>query len=112
MAAANGYNIYEWDLSPLLENESRELLEKSTATATALNPYLGYQAVSRIVKEAIRENKTIKEIILKHNLIEESDLSRILGPEAMTRPVEPDTMLMSKIKNSRHYDEFLKKLWD
>ncbi|MBI2108208.1 aspartate ammonia-lyase [Candidatus Woesearchaeota archaeon] len=56
----------------------RELLEKSTATATALNPYLGYQAVSRIVKEAIRENKTIKEIILKYGLIEESDLSRIL----------------------------------
>jgi aspartate ammonia-lyase len=35
------------------------------------------------VKEAIRENKTIKEIILKYGLIEETDLSKILSPEEM-----------------------------
>lgn len=92
------------------EARCRELLEKSTATATALNPYLGYQAVSKIVKEAIRENKTIKGIILKYGLIEESDLNRILSPEGMTKPVETNPILISKIKNSKTYTEFLEKL--
>src|SRR3989338_220837 len=51
------------------EQRCRELLEKSTATATALNPYLGYQVVSKIVKEALRDDKSIKEIILKYGFI-------------------------------------------
>lgn len=92
------------------EQRCRELLEKSTATATALNPYLGYHVVSKIVKEAIRENKTIKEIILKYNLIEENNLNKILGPEEMTKPVEPDMALISRIRASDSYSQFLKRL--
>jgi len=92
------------------EARCRELLEKSTATATALNPYLGYQIVSKIVKEAIRENKSIKEIILKYGLIEENDLNRILSPEEMTKAKSPKNELIGKIKTNICYQQFLNKL--
>ena len=93
-------------------NEERclELLHKSTVIATALNPYLGYQAVSKIVKEALKNNSTIKETVLKYNLIEEEYLDRILSPEEMTKPVMIDMELVSKIKESGSYKEFLQTL--
>ena len=92
------------------EERCLELLHKSTAISTALNPYLGYQIVSKIVKEALKENKTIKEIILKYNLIGEKDLNKILSPEEMTQPRETDMGLANKIKNSENYKRLLEKL--
>jgi aspartate ammonia-lyase len=87
-----------------------ELLNKSTAIATALNPYLGYQAVSKIVKESLVKNSTIKGTILKYNLISETDLNRILSPEEMTKPKETDIKLLDKIKNGDNYRKFMEAL--
>jgi len=93
-------------------NEGRclELLHKSTAISTALNPYLGYQVVSKIVKESLENNLSIKEIVLKHKLIDEKDLDKILSPQEMTQPKEPDKSLISKIKSSENYKKFLENL--
>ncbi|MBI2653614.1 aspartate ammonia-lyase [Candidatus Woesearchaeota archaeon] len=92
------------------EERCQELLLKSTAVSTALNPYIGYQAVSKIVKEALKNNKSIKEVILKYRLIEEEDLNKILSPEEMTQPKEPDKELIFKIKNSGSYKRFVESL--
>ena len=92
------------------EERCKELLFKSTATSTALNPYLGYPVVSKIVKEALRNNKSIKEIILKYKIIEEKDLSKILSPEEMTQAKEADRELIDKIKNSENYKKILEGL--
>ncbi|HLC62510.1 MAG TPA: aspartate ammonia-lyase [Candidatus Nanoarchaeia archaeon] len=93
-------------------NEERclELLHKSTAIATALNPYLGYQAVSKIVKESLKNNSTIKEMVLKYKLIDEYDLNKILSPQEMTKPAEIDIHLANKIKNGENYRKFLENL--
>ncbi|MDP3765283.1 MAG: lyase family protein, partial [Nanoarchaeota archaeon] len=93
-------------------NEERclELLHKSTAIATALNPYLGYQAVSKIVKESLSNNSTIKDIVLKYRLIDEKDLNKLLSPEEMTKPKEADRKLIEKIQNSESYKKFLEKI--
>ena len=102
----------EFCINGIEANEERclELLHKSTAVATALNPYLGYNVVSKIVKETLKNNSTIKETVLKYNLIEEEDLSRILSLEEMTQPREADKELISKIKNSGNYKKFLESL--
>ncbi len=92
------------------EERCRELLDKSTAISTALNPYIGYQVTSKIVKEALKENKPIKEIILRYRLIEEKDLDKLLSPEEMTQPKEPDKELILKIKNSESYNGILEEL--
>ena len=102
----------EYCITGIEANKERclELLHKSTAIATALNPYLGYQVVSKVVKESLKNNATIKETVLKYNLIEEEDLDRILSPEEMTKPVMIDMELVSKIKNNQNYKEFLERL--
>ena len=92
------------------EERCKELLHKSTAISTALNPYIGYEVVSKIVKESLRNNSTIKEVILKYKIMEEKDLSKILSPEEMTMPREIDMGLADKIKNSGNYKKLIEGL--
>src|SRR4029434_1347648 len=68
------------------ERRTRELLERSTALATALSPYLGYEKTAEIAKESVATGKPIREIVLERGLIEAGELDRILSVEAMTRP--------------------------
>lgn len=64
----------------------RELLDRSTAMATALSPYLGYAQTAEIAKEAVRTGRSIREIVLEKGLMDERQLARILSAENMTRP--------------------------
>jgi len=64
----------------------RELLDRSTAVATALSPSLGYAITAEIAKESVRTGKSIREIVLDRGLIDAATLDRILSIEAMTRP--------------------------
>jgi aspartate ammonia-lyase len=64
----------------------RELLERSTAVATALSPHIGYAATAEIAKESVRTGRPIREIVLERGLLDAARLDRILSAEAMTRP--------------------------
>jgi aspartate ammonia-lyase len=64
----------------------RELLDRSTAMATALSPYLGYAKTAEIAKQAVRTGRSIREIVLEKGLMDERQLARILSAESMTRP--------------------------
>jgi aspartate ammonia-lyase len=66
------------------EARARELLERSTATATALSPYIGYAATAEIAKEAVATGRTIRELVLERGLLDAKALDEILSPEAMT----------------------------
>src|SRR5437763_4462765 len=59
--------------------------ESSPAIGTALNPYIGYEEVARVIKKAMAGNKTLREVILEEGLMEEDDVDRALDVEAMTR---------------------------
>ena len=65
---------------------TRELLDRSTAMATALNPYIGYATTAEIAKAAVTTGRSIRELVLERGLISEADLDRILSAEAMTQP--------------------------
>jgi aspartate ammonia-lyase len=67
------------------EVRARELLDRSTAAATALSPYLGYAATAEIAKESVRTGKPIREIVLERGLIDAKKLDSILSVDAMTR---------------------------
>ena len=71
------------------EKRTRELLERSTALATALSPFIGYEKTADIAKESVATGKPIRTIVLERGLIEEHELDRILSVEAMTRPGIP-----------------------
>jgi aspartate ammonia-lyase len=64
---------------------ARELLDRSTASATALSPYLGYAVTAEIAKEAVRTGRTIRELVLERKLLDEEQLDDVLSVEAMTR---------------------------
>ena len=64
----------------------RELLDRSTAVATALSPYLGYQATAEIAKAAVKTGTSIRTLVLERGLMDEKQLDRILSVEVMTRP--------------------------
>jgi aspartate ammonia-lyase len=71
------------------EGRCRELLDRSTAVATALSPYLGYAKTAEIAKESVRTGKPIREIVLERGLFESAQLDEILSVEAMTEPGVP-----------------------
>jgi aspartate ammonia-lyase len=67
------------------EERARELLDRSTAAATALNPYIGYAATAEIAKESVRTGKPIRELVLERGLLDAKRLEEILSVDAMTR---------------------------
>ena len=67
------------------EDRARELLDRSTATATALSPYIGYAATAEIAKESVRTGKPIRELVLARGLLDQKRLDEILAVEAMTQ---------------------------
>jgi aspartate ammonia-lyase len=67
------------------EPRARELLDRSTATATALSPYIGYAATAEIAKESVKSGKSIRAIVLERRLLPQDRLDQILSVESMTR---------------------------
>ena len=56
-----------------------EHLEKSTAYATLLTPCLGYDAVSKVVKESVKTGRTMREIILEKKLLKKDEFDNIIS---------------------------------
>jgi aspartate ammonia-lyase len=71
------------------EARCRELLDRSTAVATALSPYIGYAKTAEIAKESVRTGKPIREIVLERGLVAPAQLAEMLSVEAMTEPGVP-----------------------
>ena len=65
---------------------SRELLDRSTATATALSPYIGYAATAEIAKASVETGRSIRDLVRERGVLSEEDLNNILSAEAMTQP--------------------------
>jgi aspartate ammonia-lyase len=68
------------------EARCRELLDRSTAAATALSPYIGYAATADLAKTAVATGRSLRELVLERGLLAADELDRILSVEAMTRP--------------------------
>jgi aspartate ammonia-lyase len=67
------------------EERARELLDRSTAMATALSPYIGYAATAELAKESVKTGRSIRDLVLARGLLDHARLDRILSPDAMTR---------------------------
>src|SRR6266853_4483559 len=67
------------------EARARELLDRSTAMATALSPYIGYAATAEVAQESVRTGRPIREIVLERGLLDAARLDAILSVDAMTK---------------------------
>jgi fumarate hydratase class II len=68
------------------EARCRELLDRSTAVATALSPYLGYARTAEVAKAAVAQGRSVRDEVLARGWMDAAELDRILAAEAMTRP--------------------------
>lgn len=59
-------------------------VEQSMALATALNPHIGYDKASNAAKTALKEDKTVREVVLEKGYLDESEVEEVLDPELMT----------------------------
>jgi aspartate ammonia-lyase len=66
--------------------QCKDYVDRSVCLITALNPHLGYEAAARIARQAIETGKSVRELILLHNLLTEEELDLILDPYEMTHP--------------------------
>lgn len=61
-----------------------ELAERSYAVATAIAPSVGYDRAAKIVKKALEEKKTIREVMIEEGIPKE-EVDRILDLERITK---------------------------
>ena len=71
------------------EEQCRLLLDRSTAVATALSPYIGYAATAEIAKMSVKTGRPIRDLVRERKLLPDRQLDDILSPEAMTSPGVP-----------------------
>jgi fumarate hydratase class II len=60
-------------------------VEQSMALATALNPAIGYDKASEVAKTALKEGKTVREVVFEKGYLDEEEADEVLDPETMTR---------------------------
>jgi aspartate ammonia-lyase len=68
------------------EGRCRELLDRSTAVATALSPYLGYATTAEVAKAAVASGRSVRDVVLERGLMNAAQLDEILSPQRMTQP--------------------------
>jgi len=71
------------------EEQCRTLLDRSTALATALSPYIGYATTAEIAKTSVNTGRPIRDLVKERKLLPDDQLDEILSADAMTSPGIP-----------------------
>jgi fumarate hydratase class II len=59
-------------------------VEQSMALATALNPQIGYDAAAKVAKQALAEDKSVREVAIDQGYLTADEADEVLDPEKMT----------------------------
>ncbi|MGH3459524.1 class II fumarate hydratase [Aeromicrobium sp.] len=73
------------------EERCREFAESSPSVVTPLNRHIGYENAAAVAKKAVKERKTIREVVIEEGYVErgvisEADLDTALDVMSMTHP--------------------------
>ena len=60
------------------------MVKNSIGIVTALNPYIGYKASTKVAKEALETGRSVYDLVLEHGLMTKEKLDEALDPKAMT----------------------------
>ena len=61
-----------------------EMVKHSIGIVTALNPYIGYKASTKVAKEALESGRSVYDLVMEHGLMTKEKLDEALDPKAMT----------------------------
>ena len=73
------------------EERCRELLEKNPSIATALNLHIGYDRASEVAKQAAREKRSVRDVVLELELLPADEVDAALDVRSMTEPGLPES---------------------
>ena len=68
------------------EDVCKRQVEGSIGLVTALVPRLGYEACSRLAREALENDRGVYELVLEQQLLSREELDELLDPENMVGP--------------------------
>jgi len=68
------------------EEQGRHNAEATAALATALAPVIGYDKAAELAKRSLKENRTLRELVMEEDLVDKDEIDRILDFRAMTEP--------------------------
>lgn len=60
-------------------------LERSSGIAAVLNPYLGYTKTAELVKESLKRNKSLKQLVIVKNLLTQKQINKLFSAEYLTK---------------------------
>jgi len=60
------------------------MVKNSIGIVTALNPYIGYKASTKVAKEALETGRSVYDLVLEKGLMTREKLDEALDPKAMT----------------------------
>ena len=60
------------------------MVKNSIGIVTALNPYIGYKASTKVAKEALETGRSVYDLVLEHGLMTKEKLDEALDPKVMT----------------------------
>ena len=61
-----------------------EMVKNSIGIVTALNPYIGYKASTKVAKEALETGRSVYDLVLEHGYMTKDKLDEALDPSLMT----------------------------
>ncbi len=70
------------------EERCAEYIERSTAIATKLNPYIGYEKAAEVAKTSYKERIPVRQVVVDMGLMTEEEVEEALDIRAMTEPGE------------------------
>jgi fumarate hydratase class II len=73
------------------EARAKDLLERNPSIATALNPYIGYDAAAVVAKESAKRGVSVREVVLERKLLPAEKIDEALDVRAMTEPGLPES---------------------
>ena len=82
----SGTAVFDQKLISELEANTERLeenIQKNSILVTALVPVLGYDKAAEVAKEAMSQNKTIKEVLIEKNLISSEEIDELLNIEKL-----------------------------
>ena len=82
----SGTAVFDQKLISQLEANTEKLeenIQKNSILVTALVPVLGYDKAAEVAKEAMSQNRTIKEVLIEKNLISNEQIDEILNIEKL-----------------------------
>jgi len=72
------------------EARAKDLLERNPSIATALNPYIGYDAAAVVAKESAKRGVSVRQVVEERKLLPAKKIDEALDVRAMTEPGLPE----------------------